>query len=267
MAKRGLRPWDDAGMAHDRIEFETDVFSPSGLTLLVGGAAQSHVDPDDPTRLFFEYTRRIGHVVDAMKLPGEPLRVLHLGGGALTLPRYVEATRPGSRQVVVELDRELLHVVLARLPLPSGAEIEIIVGDAASVIGDLAAAAMAFDAVVVDLYAGLDAPAFVDTREFMAGCLELVAPGGMLVANVADAAGLTRLRAQTRAIARAAPSAELLVAGDPSVLAGREEGNAVLVAAPDGVPVDLVRRLLEHGPHPAEVLEGAQLDFVLWGAC
>jgi spermidine synthase len=254
-------------MAHDRIEFETDVFSPSGLTLLVEGTAQSHVDPDDPTRLFFEYARRIGHVVDAMKLPGEPLRVLHLGGGALTLPRYVEATRPGCRQVVVELDREMLDVVLARLPLPSGAAIEVIVGDAASVILDLAAAAASFDVLVIDLYTRLDAPEFVDTREFMAGCLELVAPGGVIVANVADAAGLTRLRAQTRAIARAAPSAELLIAGDPSVLSGAEEGNAVLVAAPDGVPVDLVRRLLEHGPHPAEVLEGPQLDFVLWGAC
>src|SRR5215207_11648760 len=43
-----LRPrssWHDAGMTHARIEFETDVFSPSGLTLLVDGAAQSHVDP------------------------------------------------------------------------------------------------------------------------------------------------------------------------------------------------------------------------------
>jgi spermidine synthase len=256
-------------MAHDRIEFETDVFSPSGLTLLVDGTAQSHVDPDDPTRLFFEYARRIGHVVDAMKLPGEPLHVLHLGGGALTLPRYVEATRPGSRQVVVELDGAMLAVVLARLPLPSGADIAIVVGDAASVVGELATrgAGAAFDVVVVDLYTRLDAPAFVDTPGFMAGCLRLVAPGGLLVANVADAAGLRRLRAQTGAVARASPSAELLVAGDPSVLSGAEEGNAVLVAAPDGVPVDLVRRLLEHGPHPAEVLEGPQLDFVLWGTC
>lgn len=254
-------------MAHPRIEFETDVFSPRGLTLLVDGAAQSHVDPDDLTRLFFEYTRRLGHVVDAMRLPGEPLGVLHLGGGALTLPRYVEATRPGSRQVVVELDRELLDVVLTRLPLPADAAIEVIVGDAASVIGDLAAAHATFDVVVVDLYTRLEAPAFVDTTEFMAGCLALVAPDGVLVANVADAAGLVRLRAQARAVARAAPSAEVLVAGDPSVLSGGEEGNAVLVAAPDGAPADLMRRLLEHGPHPAEVLERERLDFVLWGGC
>ena len=46
-------------MASPRIEFESDVFSPTGITLLVDGTSQSHVDPHDPTRLFFEYVRRI----------------------------------------------------------------------------------------------------------------------------------------------------------------------------------------------------------------
>ncbi|WP_203230761.1 spermidine synthase, partial [Agromyces humi] len=94
-------------MSHPRIEFEADVFSPTGLTLLVDGTAQSHVDPADPTRLFFEYVRRLGHVLDAVAPEGEPIRVLHLGGGAMTLPRYVAATRPGSHQLVVELDPEV----------------------------------------------------------------------------------------------------------------------------------------------------------------
>ncbi|MBM7829552.1 spermidine synthase [Agromyces cerinus] len=246
------------------IEFETDVFSKHGLTLLVDGTAQSHVDAADPTHLFFEYTRRIGHVIDATGMPGSPARVLHLGGGALTLARYVAATRPGAAQVVVELDHEVLETVLQRLPLPTGAQIEIIVDDAASVIGALDGG---FDLVVVDLYSHLQAPAFVDTVDFMSGCLELLAPGGMLAVNVADAAGLGRLRRQARAIARAAPAAALLVAGDPTVLSGAEEGNAVLVAAPDGLPQGLRERLLAHGPHPAEVLDGDRLDFVLWGAC
>ena len=250
----------------ERIEFEADIFSATGLTLLVDGTAQSHVDPDDPTRLFFEYVRRIGHVIDAMGLPGSPLRVLHLGAGAFTLARYLAATRPGSSQVVVELDPELLDRVLARLPLPTGAEIAVVVGDAASVIGDLPSQPP-FDVVIVDLYARLEPPAFVSTSAFMSGCLALVAPDGLLVVNVADAAGLERLREQVRAVARADPAAELLVAGDPSVLSGTDEGNAVLVAAPDRLPERLAERLEANGPHPAEVLTGARLDFALWGAC
>jgi hypothetical protein len=66
--------------------------------LLVEGTPQSHVDLDDPAHLEFEYVRRMGHVLDLAADEGRPLDVVHLGGGALTLPRYVAVTRPGSRQ-------------------------------------------------------------------------------------------------------------------------------------------------------------------------
>jgi spermidine synthase len=246
------------------IEFEPDVFSRDGLTLLVDGEAQSHVDPADPTRLFFEYVRRIGHVVDGLAAPGAPVRALHLGGGALTLPRYVEATRPGSAQVVVEHDRAVLDAVLAKLPLPHGADLELVVADAAAAVGGRRGE---FDLVVVDLYAGLEPPDFVATAGFAADVLAALAPGGVAAVNVADAAGLARLGAQARAFARAAPSAGLLVAGPPEVLSGAEEGNAVLVAAPGALPAWLEPRLRAAGPHPADVLTADRLDFVVWGAC
>ena len=47
---------------------------------------------------------------------------------------------------------------------------------------------------------------------------------------------------------------------------GTEEGNAVLVAAPDGLPAGLEERLRGAGPFPAEVLTGQRLDTALWGA-
>lgn len=250
----------------ERIEFESGVFSATGLTLLVDGVAQSHVDTADPTRLFFEYVQRIGHLLDAAAPPGAPIRVLHLGGGALTLPRYVAATRPGSRQVVVELDGELLALVLDRLALPPGSGIELRIADAADAVASPIEGGP-FDVVVIDLYTRLDVPAFVETREFMASCLEHLGQRGILVANVADAAGLARLRGHVRALARAAPSAELLAVGDKSVLSGAAEGNAVLVAAPDGLPIGLEERLSALGPHPAAVLTADRLDVALWGAC
>lgn len=61
---------------------------------------QSAVDLGDPTRLVFDYVRRIGDLLDVM--PAGPLRVLHVGGAAMTLPRYVAATRPRSAQIVLE---------------------------------------------------------------------------------------------------------------------------------------------------------------------
>lgn len=253
-------------MAEPRIEFEPEVFSSSGLTLLVDGTAQSHVDPTEPRRLFFEYVRRIGHVLDAMRPAGAPITAVHLGAGALTLPRYVAATRPGSTQVVVDHDAELIDTVLARLPLPEDSGIEVLIADARDAV-DALAARPPVDVVVVDLYARLDAPAFVDEVPFMAGCLGLVAPRGLVVVNVADAAGLVRLRAQARALARADPGAELLVAGDPGVLSGAEAGNAILVAGPGGLPPGLEERLRAAGPFPAAVLTRDRLDAALWGVC
>ncbi|MBD4476339.1 spermidine synthase, partial [Xanthomonas citri pv. citri] len=78
---------EDARIAPDEL---------GGLILEIGGAVQSHVDQADPTAVRYEYLRRVANVLDGVAPAGAPLRVLHLGAGALTLPRYVQATRPGS---------------------------------------------------------------------------------------------------------------------------------------------------------------------------
>jgi hypothetical protein len=142
----------------------------------------------------------------------------------------------------------------------------MIVADARAALASLADRPPV-DVVVVDLYTRLEAPAFVDEPSFMGGCLERLASGGIVVVNVADAPGLTRLRAQTRAFARADPAAELLIAGSAAVLSGAEEGNAILAAAPGGLPAGLEQRLLGTGPFPVTVLTGSRLDMALWGPC
>src|SRR3954462_14892763 len=91
--------------------------------LVVNGTPQSHVDLEDPSHLEFEYVRRMGHVLDLAAEEGRPIDVVHLGGGALTLPRYVTVTRPGSRQRVAEIDEPLTELVRAHLPLPRTARI------------------------------------------------------------------------------------------------------------------------------------------------
>src|SRR3954466_1365601 len=81
---------------------EEDRHEPGVWTLVVDGTPQSSVDLDHPEVLHFEYVRRIGHAVDLLAPAGEAVTAVHLGGGALTLPRYIAATRPGSRQQAVE---------------------------------------------------------------------------------------------------------------------------------------------------------------------
>jgi hypothetical protein len=79
--------------APGRLELLGDLDRPRAWMLLAGGVPQSHVDLDDPLHLELEYIRVLGHLIDLAAPAGAPLRVLHLGGGGLTLARYVAATR------------------------------------------------------------------------------------------------------------------------------------------------------------------------------
>ncbi|WP_146115257.1 spermidine synthase [Microbacterium sp. MYb66] len=87
----------------------------------------------DPTELEYAYTQHIARAMDAAAEPGAPLFTVHLGAGALTLARYVEATRAGSPQLVVEFEPALYAAVIAALPLPPGADLRVIFGDARAV--------------------------------------------------------------------------------------------------------------------------------------
>src|SRR5258708_7579459 len=124
----------DTGLGH--AELLRDADRRAAWMLLVDGIPQSHVDLDDPGYLDFEYVRRLGHVIDTAAPAAQPLRVLHLGAGALTLARYVTATRPGSTQLAVEVDAVLVDLVRRRLPLRG---VRVRIGDARAVLERLRA--------------------------------------------------------------------------------------------------------------------------------
>jgi len=104
-----------------RAQLSKDRFTSSGVVLSVDGIAQSQVNPEDPTDLQFEYIRRIGHIVDLFRPEGDPVTAVHLGAGALSVPRYIAHTRPGSRSQVIEWEQELVELVRELLLEYSGA--------------------------------------------------------------------------------------------------------------------------------------------------
>ena len=133
---------DGTDTAHGHVELLRDADRPGAWMLLIDGVPQSHVDLDDPAYLDFEYVRRLGHVIDTAAPAAQPLRVLHLGAGALTLARYVAATRPGSAQLAVEIDAELVDLIRLRLPLGRPRPVRIRVGDARAVLERLPAGSL-----------------------------------------------------------------------------------------------------------------------------
>jgi spermidine synthase len=237
----------------------------SGYELEVAGTPQSHVDLDDPTHLHFEYVARMGAVIDRLRMPGQPLTAVHLGAGALTIPRYVEHTRPGSRQQVVELEPALVELVRDQLPLPRGASIRIRLGDARETLGRLPAGLRGqVDLLVSDVYAGAQTPAHLTTVEFYREAAALLAPDGVLLVNVADGAGLAFARRQVATVQEVLPHTALLA--EVQVLKGRRFGNLVLAASAAPLPTQWLPRLMAAGPHPAKVAFGEELDRFVAGA-
>ncbi|MFE9449190.1 spermidine synthase [Streptomyces sp. NPDC006739] len=231
-------------------------------TLLIDGAPQSHVDLDDPAYLSFEYQRRLGHVIDLLAPPGRPVHAVHLGGGALTLARYVAATRPRSTQQVVERDASLVQLVRHRLPLDPAARIRVRSLDARAGLAKVPDGWA--DLVITDVFSGARTPAHLTSTEFLDEVRRALKPAGVYAANLADGPPLAHLRGQIATVA--ARFGEFALIADPAVLRGKRFGNAVLVASDAPLPVAELTRRAASDPHPGRVEHGRQLTDFTGGA-
>jgi spermidine synthase len=232
-----------------------DVDRARAWLLTVDGAPQSYVDLDEPTHLEFEYARRIAHVLDVAAEEGAALDVLHLGGGALTLPRYVAATRPGSRQEVVEADRGLLALVTEVLPIPGDAGITVHAADARA--WTEAAPPDSADVLIADVFGGSRVPAHLTSLAYARAADRVLRPAGIYAANLADGAPFAFLRSQLATFAEV--FTELALIAEPSVLRGRRFGNAVLLASQAPLDTSALARRTAADVFPARVEHGRAL--------
>ncbi|MEW1600227.1 fused MFS/spermidine synthase [Streptomyces sp. NPDC093808] len=244
---------------HGTAKLMPDVDRERAWLLTVDGAPQSYVDLDEPTHLEFEYARRLGHVLDVAGEPGAPLDAVHLGGGAMTLPRYLAATRPGSRQHVVEADGALAGLVAEHLPLPPGAGVTVHTADARAWLE--AAPDGSADVLVADVFGGSQVPAHLTTVGYADEVARVLRPGGVYLANLADAAPFAFLRSQLATVATR--FAEPALIAEPAVLRGRRFGNVVLAASDRVLDIPALSRATAADPFPARVEHGPSLrDFV-----
>ncbi|MFI6939004.1 spermidine synthase [Streptomyces sp. NPDC050418] len=238
---------------HGVAKLMPDVDRPRAWLLTVDGAPQSYVDLDDPAHLEFEYARRLAYAIDALD-PG-PLDTVHLGGGALTLPRYLAAARPGSRQEVVEADQGLLALIAEHLPVTHGTGIRTHGADARGWLES--APTDSADLLVADVFGGSRVPAHLTTLGYAREAARVLRPDGVYLANLADGAPFTFLRSQLATFR--AVFEHLALIAEPGVLRGRRFGNAVLIAAHHAQDTrDLARRTASDA-FPARVVEGEPL--------
>ncbi|GIF14288.1 spermidine synthase [Actinoplanes teichomyceticus] len=231
-----------AAVASGRAELVPDPARPRGWTLLVNGVPQSYVDLADPEHLEFAYVRQIARALRAWGRHAVPARVLHLGGGALTVPRLVARWWPGAAQRVVEHDPDLIALVSREIP--PARPVEIVAGDAREAVER--APDQGYDVIVADVFTGAAMPAHLGTVQFARQLARVLAPGGLLVMNVTDVPPMAATRIQVATVAAAFARVGLL--GEIPVLRGRRAGNVVVLAGEvPPVPVARGERLLREG--------------------
>lgn len=198
-----------------------------GRTLVLDDLRHSYVDLDEPRHLEFAYVRQIGDAVDALRPAGDPLAAVFVGGGGFTLPRYVAATRPGSRSRVLEVDGALVGLVRDELGLRTSPALRVSVGDARVTLRDTRTASA--DLVVGDAFGSRAVPWHLATAEWVAEVRRVLRPDGLYAVNVIDRGPLSLVRAEAATLLAAFADVRLVVPDEG-------DGNFVLLASERPLP-------------------------------
>jgi len=237
----------------------TDPERDGGRLLILDTLRHSYVDLDDPTHLEFAYSRAIVAALDVQAAPRVPLSVLHIGGGGMTLPRYLLETRPAGVNQVLEVDPGVVSVDRERLALPVDERLQVTVGDGR--VGLALALADSADVVVGDAFGGVAVPWHLTTREAVADVARVLVPDGLYALNVIDHAPLDFARAEIATVASVFD--HVLIISPTGELAGEGGGNIVVLASEQ--PLDRVAigaGLTARATPMSMVSQGALEDFL-----
>ncbi|CAN5533240.1 fused MFS/spermidine synthase [soil metagenome] len=231
-----------------------------GYEVTRDGHPQSYVHPGDPGLLVYEYVQHLALILDV--LPPGRLRITHVGGAGLSLPRYAEHTRPGSPQIVLEPDAELTQAVRETVPLPRRHRIRVRPID--GLAGITALREDSADVIVVDAFDAGRVPGELLGSDFAQEAARALTPGGLLAMNTCDEPGLRHARAVVATLAQKFPHVGLLALKE--VLNGRRFGNLVLLTSDQPLDEARLQRRAASATFPTTFLGTAATSRWLGGA-
>lgn len=227
----GLDSPCDAETKYHCISVEVDPTNPGGRELILDDLHHSYVDLNDPTHLEYDYVRWIAKAIDAMNAGNGPLDIVFIGGGGFTLPRWLDATRPGSHAHVLEVDGELVDFDKEHLGLHTSPALQVSIGDARVNMLDVGTASA--DVVVGDAFGNLAVPWHLATVEWTEEVKRVLKPGGLYALNVIDRPPLDLQRAEAATLLDVFADVRMVTFGAKERPVG---GNAVLLASDRKIP-------------------------------
>jgi spermidine synthase len=205
----------------------------AGRFLVLDGEYNSYVNLENARNLGpFRYTRWIAEEVDQHGKPTAPLDAVFVGGGGFTLPRWLAATRPGSRSNVLELDGQLVDFDRQHLGLRTSPAVRATVGDARRTMRR--ERSHSADLIVGDAFSGLTIPWQLMTTEWLREVRRVLRSDGLYALNIIDLRPLALLRAETATLLKVFTNLRMVT---PAGEDGRPAGdNAILFASNTPLP-------------------------------
>jgi len=221
-------PACDVESSYHCVRVERDPARLSGRVLVLDDLRHSYVDLAGPRRLEFDYTRWIGDAIAGLPPRGGALDAVFVGGGGFTLPRWLAASRPGSRSRVLEVDGDLVQLARERLGLRTSPALRVLEGDARMTMRDQPTGSA--DVVVGDAFGGRAVPWHLATVEWKREVRRVLRPGGLYALNVIDNGELRLMRAEAATLL--STFAEVRLVARPGPIGG----NLLLVASERPLP-------------------------------
>ncbi len=145
----------------------------------------SYTDPDDPTHLSYEHVKVFAEILRYTTGENNAPKLLHLGGGGYTFPRYMETVYPESTNVVVEIDPAVTEVAYEELGVPLDTSIKTYNQDARLFLIQLNSEEK-YDYIIGDVFNDHSTPYHLTTLEFNELVKSHMKAGGLYVINIVD---------------------------------------------------------------------------------
>jgi spermidine synthase len=154
-------------------------------SLVLDHLVHSYTDLKDPFYLEYEYIRMYEEMVGWQAKERKSLKILFLGGGGYTFPRFIEAKYLQAEIHVVEIDPEITRVVNKYLGVSDQTKIRSFNQDGRWFVMNCKEKGT-YDFIFGDAFNDLSIPYHLTTKEFAMQLKSLLKPDGLLLANVID---------------------------------------------------------------------------------
>lgn len=246
-----------AESAYHCIQVEEDPTGQDAKILLLDRGPNSDVDIGEPRYLGFTYERWFAEAIEGIGAPHAPLNGVFVGGGAFTMPRWMNAVRPGSRSTVLEVDSKLVEFDRRRLGLRTSSSLRAVIGDGRLTMRKQSSHSA--DVVVGDAFSSRTVPWQLMTSEWLGEVKRVLKPGGVYTLNMIDLRPFALLRGEAATLLASFSHVSLTTAAEGG--GGLLGGNEVLLASDGALPT------ASHAPADGgRVFDRAALTRIVAGA-